>query len=84
MTRFEAEQIKVWAELSVYSKKTWDILDEQYYISYDYYTGSIFYGCEKFRKYGTLHFPSAEAAIKAVEAVGEERVKMYYLNVGSF
>ena len=82
--RFELERRKVIAELSDYAEDddaVWDGRQGHYQIYYNYALNHIECSLCVIYKWVGLHFPSQEAAYAAVEAVGEERVKKYYLGV---
>lgn len=77
---FEVEKLKVIAELKKFSKDYEEGKDNYciyYNLGYDY----ISYDYEWTVKRTTLYFPSEETARQAVAAVGEDRVKKYYLGV---
>ena len=84
---FKIESMKVHEELKRFAK---EFTDEEwkdnevrkYYIFYKCREESISINYLQFQKNNCLYFESAEKAEKAVEAVGEERVKKYYLGVG--
>ena len=81
---FEAERRRVIAELSDFAEgddAAWDKNAEHWYIYYSFYTKGIVYESWHLWKTPTLLFSSKEAAEAAVKAVGEERVKKYYLRV---
>ena len=78
---FEVEKLKVFAELSEYAtefvkgSRHWDFY-------WDHYSNELEYiWCDSY-KYPVLYFPSKETAQQAIQDVGEERVKRYYLGVG--
>lgn len=82
--RFEIERRKVVAELSDYSEgndAVWDGTQRHYQLFCNYGMNRVECDFNKSSKSGCLYFPSEEAARAAVEAVGEERVKKYYLGV---
>ncbi len=81
---FEVVRRMVIAELSDYAEgedALWDVTEWHFRICYDYSTGRIGYCFDEFTKFGGPYFPSEKVAKAAVEAVGEERVKKYYLGV---
>ena len=85
---FARERLKVITELKRYAK---EFSDEEWaqnncvqkcYIYYNLSTGKLFanYNCEV--SYGNqLLFESGEKAQKAIDAIGEERIKKYYFGV---
>jgi len=82
---FELERRKVIAELSDFAEDN-DIVWDRYkgrhwYIEYDLITNTVTISFCLAHKYACLYFPSEEAARAAIKAVGEERVKKYYLGV---
>ena len=82
--KFELERRKVLAELSDYAEgddAVWDRMKRHYLLCYDPATDHVKYDFNQSVKYPGLYFPSEEAAKAAVEAVGEGRVKKYYLGV---
>lgn len=83
---FAIERLKVIAELKKYAK---EFSDEEWqnqsivkhYIIFDYEDHVINIGYVCFTKVSDIYFESEEKAKEAIEAVGEERVKKYYLGV---
>lgn len=83
---FKIERMKVYEELKRYAKEftdeEWkDYEVRKYYIFYKCREESISINYLQFQKNNCLYFESAEKAEEAVKAVGEERVKKYYLGV---
>ena len=80
---FEVERRKVIAELSDYAEgdeAVWDGTTGHWQIYYSFLFNRLSYNiC--FTRTETLYFPSREAAEAAVKAVGEDRVKKYYLRI---
>ena len=82
---FEAERRRVIAELSDFAEgddAVWDGNQKHWHIIYlgaDVDPIWIDYGT--MAKFAGLYFPSEEATKAAIEAVGEDRVKKYYLGV---
>lgn len=86
--QFKKEKAEVIFELEQYAKEhneeeiDWGSLQDKYQIEYDYedkilgvYKGSYY-------KYThDIHFTSKELAIKAIEAIGEDRIKKYLFGV---
>lgn len=84
--KFASERLKVIAELKKYAKefsneewKNYDLI--KYCIRYDYQNFRVFMGRCFFSKGAELYFETEEKAQEAIEAVGEDRVKKYYLGV---
>ena len=83
---FAVERLKVIAELSDFAEgneAVWDGDTGHWQIFYTFFAPLQHLTCEECytRKSEGLYFPSKEAAEAAVEAVGRERVKKYYLGV---
>lgn len=80
---FEAERRKVIAELSDFAEgddAIWDGNIGHWQIYYSFLFNRLSYDiC--FTRTESLYFPSKKAAAAAVKAVGEERVKKYYLRI---
>lgn len=85
--KFKIESMKVYEELKRYAK---DFTDEEWkrndidkwFIFYDCELDEINFNTNTCWKSDFLYFESVEKAGEAVETVGEERVKKYYLGVG--
>lgn len=77
---FQAERLKVIAELKEYASEFVEG-EENWGIYWSYYQEHIEYDWRTIDKYPVLYFPSKEVVRQAIEAVGEERVKKYYLGV---
>lgn len=83
---FAIERLNVIAELKEYAK---EFSDEEWmnqsivkhYIIFDYEDHVINIGYVRFTKVSDIYFESEEKAQEAIEAVGEDRVKKYYLGV---
>lgn len=83
---FAKERLKVIAELKKYAK---EFSDEEwmnndlpkYHISFDYELRDFLIGVVFWHRGLDLYFETAEKANEAIEAVGEDRVKKYYLGV---
>lgn len=83
---FARERLKVIAELEKYAK---EFSDEEWmnprigknYITFDYEDHVIKIGYVIYSKGNDIYFESKEKAQEAIEAVGEDRVKKYYLEV---
>ena len=83
---FEFERRKVIAKMKLYAepfdtKWTGIIGDTHYRIVYDVEDKEIGIDNTDFVKGSDLYFPSKEQAQKAIDAVGEDNVKKYYLGV---
>lgn len=83
---FASERLKVIAELKKYAKEfsdeEWMNKDlRKYHIGFDYGYGGISCYISNRRRYSEIYFESSEKANEAIEAVGEDRVKKYYLGV---
>lgn len=83
---FKLESMKVYEELKRFAKdftdEEWkDNEIEEYFIYYDYALNKIEISFNFRIKCFELYFESKENAQEAIEAVGEERVKKYYLGV---
>ena len=81
---FEVERLKVIAELKEFAEpdnKKWDGHTNHYHISCYGDTNTInIFSCE-IVKNPTIYFESKEKAKEAIKAVGEDRIKKYYLRV---
>lgn len=83
---FEIERLRVIAELKKFAMSREEVKAARSckYIYYFYSDGDGELDtstCCGIRTPGVLYFESSDAALKAVEAVGEDRVKKYYLGV---
>ena len=83
---FEAERIKCEAILLKYGtrdlRSLGDIDVSKYYIYYDHYINELVIQFRNRLNYqGTIYFETKELAQKAIEEVGEERLKKYIFNV---
>lgn len=83
--RFEVERRKCEAVLLKYGTRDMMSLGDdtnKYYIIFDNSSDKfIFPYCEYMQSQGTIHFESKELAQKAIEEVGEDRLKKYVFNV---
>lgn len=84
--KFASERLKVIAELKKYAKEfsdeEWKDYDlNKYLIRYDCQNFRVFVSCCFLSKGAELYFESKEKTQEAIEAVGEDRVKKYYLGV---
>ena len=83
---FASERLKVIAELKKYAKEfsdeEWMNLNiAKYYIIFVCRDHVIKIDCVCYSKWSNIYFESEEKAKEAIEAVGEDRVKKYYLGV---
>lgn len=81
---FALEKLKVIHELKQFAEpknSVWVFKEYHYIICYDYIREGIDYNCSIINKYFDITFATEEMARKAVEAVGEDRIKKYYLGV---
>lgn len=84
---FKIESMKIYEELKRFAKEfadeEWENTSiSKYYIYYDYVNDKIAISFDVRFKYFGLYFESEKKAKEAIAAVGEERVKKYYLGVG--
>ena len=79
------EKLKVIAELKAFAEpkdRAWDGNNKHYYFYlYADSTSKLTIDYARFFMNSTIYFKTAEMAKKAIEAVGEERIKKYYLGV---
>ena len=83
-TEFALEKLKVIHELKQFAEpkeKAWDSEDAHFYIEWSFTLGSINIAYNLRMKKNVIYFESIDMAEKAIAAVGEERVKKYYLEV---
>lgn len=81
---FAIEKLKVFAELSGFTEPSdakWDGDTPHYRIKYDTNASELSIDSNYEYKYSCIYFARKEDAEKAIEAVGEERIKKYYLGV---
>lgn len=82
---FEVERRKCEAILLKYGTRDIRSLDDdtnKYYIIFDNSVDKIIFPCCNYmQNQGTIYFESKELALKAIEEVGEERLKKYIFNV---
>lgn len=81
---FEVEKRKVIHELRQYAEpkeKAWDSEDAHFYIEWDFTFRRINIDREYTRKRNCIYFDSVYMAEDAIKAVGEDRIKKYYLEV---
>ena len=85
--KFAYERLWVIAELKKYAKEfsdeEWnDCTSSKYSIRYDCRDGRVSPSCCFLSKGAELYFENKQKVQEAIKAVGEERVKKYYLGVG--
>lgn len=81
---FAIEKLKVIAELKEYEEpksRAWDGIISHYFIYYDYNREKIAITYNDYYKGGGIYFESEEKARQAIDAIGEDRIKKYYLEV---
>jgi len=78
---FRVEQLKVEAELRWFSRPFKND-SENYTLRYWQDEDILEIICFELSQCGNLYFPSGEIAQKAIDTVGEERIKKYYFGVG--
>ena len=81
---FQVERLKVIAELKRYAEpkdRAWDTNNVHWCINYDYIEESIVFHFSQCEKKSVLYFLSRQEAAIAVETVGVDRIKKYYLGV---
>lgn len=86
--KFTAEKLKVIAELKRFAQEhdkleiNWNDSDQnKYYFYYNSIYKKIDIGFVYGMKTNTIYFTSQEIAEQAIKAIGEERIKRYYLEV---
>lgn len=81
---FECDRRKIVTRMKLYTESQaakWDGEREHWLIQYDFSENRITYGTLYAVKCGELYFATKSQAQRAVEAVGEDNVKKYYLGV---
>ena len=80
---FERERRKVIKELEKYAEKDkkWNRKNKHHHILWDYTSNKVDYFQSLILQGADIYFESVEKAKKAVKAVGEDRVKRFYLRV---
>lgn len=81
---FQIERDAVLYELSKFAEpedREWNGSNNHWYICWDYKKGEIGLDYKYNCKHNDIYFASREDAEKAIDAVGEERIKKYYLEV---
>ena len=84
--KFASERLKVIAELKKYAKEfsdeEWRNKDlRKYFIGFEYKFGGFSCYIANLRRGSEIYFESIQKANEAIEAVGKDRVKKYYLGV---
>lgn len=81
---FEIERLKVITELKEFAEpddSQWNSLYDHYSISYNHNKGGLDIDTWSVMKSDSIYFESKDKAREAIEAVGEDRIKKYYLRV---
>lgn len=78
--KFEEEKLKVIKELKQYSRE-FIHGENNWHVCYNFNHDDIFYDYNRVIKRTTLYFDSENIVRQAVQEVGEDRVKKYYLEV---
>lgn len=81
---FALDKLKVIAELKKFAEPKdtkWDGKERHYFIGWNYKMTGIEINYIYTYKQNIIHFESEEKAKEAIEAVGEDRIKKYYLEV---
>lgn len=86
--KFIVEKLKVITELQRFAKENnekinWNNSEEQkYFLAYDFNCGIVTIEYTNMKiKLSTIYFSSIEIAKKAVETIGEQKLKKYYFEV---
>lgn len=77
---FRAEQLKVEAELRRFARPFVEG-DYNFQLTYSNLSHNVAIGSCKYMQLTNMYFPSEEIAQKAIDTVGEERIKKYYFGV---
>lgn len=81
---FEVERHKVIHEMKKFAEPEdfgWNCNNFHYYIYYDYFYNRISFGDAKYHRDNNIYFKSEEDTRDCIKAVGEDRIKKYYLRV---
>lgn len=81
---FVVEKTKVIAELKEYEEpknSVWDGNNVHYHIYFNYIIKKVDIGYAQLAKQNEIYFESREKARQALEAIGKDRIKKYYLEV---
>ena len=83
--KFEVERRKCEAILLKYGTRnfmSFEYYDDKYYIMYNNTLENVYVDCCNFmQRQGSIYFKTEELAQKAIEEVGEDRLKKYVFNV---
>lgn len=82
--KFQFERDAVFYELSKFAEpddREWNDFNNHWYICWNCKKGEIGFDYKYNCRHNDIYFASREDAEKAIEAVGEERIKKYYLEV---
>ena len=77
---FYAEKMKVIRELEKFARE-FVYCEENWAIAWDYPEGEICYTFTIFMDINLIYFENKEKAQEAIQAVGEDRIKKYYLEM---
>jgi len=83
-TEFEVERLKVLAEMKKFAEpedKEWGGENDHWYLYYNFDGNNIWYARTGITKFTDMYFESLEKAQECVQAVGEDRIKKYYLRI---
>lgn len=81
---FALERLKVLAEMKKFAEPfdmKWDGYRPHFYIYHCFVNNRIMTDCRTVMRCGELYFESEEIADECIKAVGEDRIKKYYLGV---
>lgn len=80
---FEIERLKVIAELKKFAESddVWNGETNHYYLYFSVNSGEILIDYNTHYNRADIYFTSKEIAQKAIETVGEDRIKKYYLRI---
>src|SRR5574344_1862394 len=77
---FRAEQLKVEAKLRRFARP-FEENEQNVILKYTHDTNKLLTGHHLYSQYGNIYFASEEIAQKAIDTVGEERIKKYYFGI---
>lgn len=80
----EAERERVIEELKLFKEpedRAWDMNNMHYCLAYSYISDEITHGIRQCHKSDDIYFETEEDLYKAVDFVGADRVKKYYLRI---
>jgi len=81
---FELERLKVLAEMKKFAEpkdRKWNSFNEHWFIYYQSKFDDISYDFRLQNKFNSIYFESEEKVKECVKAVGEDRIKKFYLRV---